>query len=214
MKELEEEQQKSENLLLNILPDDIAQRLKTGETTIATKHGQVSILFADIVNFTPQSALLNPNELVIILNEVFSIFDDLSTNYNIEKIKTIGDSYFAVSGLNEDPKRSAISLVLMAKEMVKRLHVLNETIDKMDLRLRIGIHCGDVVTGVIGKHKFAYDLWGAAVNFASRMESTSEPGKIHISENLHNLIKENFRFTKREDLNVKGVGNVDSYFVE
>ena len=214
MKELEEEQQKSENLLLNILPDNIAQRLKAGETTIATKHEQVSILFADIVNFTPQSALLNPNELVVILNEVFSIFDDLSTNYNIEKIKTIGDSYFAVGGLNKDPKQSAISLVLMAKEMVRKLHVLNKTIDKMDLRLRIGIHCGDVVTGVIGKHKFAYDLWGSAVNFASRMESTSKPGKIHISENLHKIIKDDFSFIKRKDLKVKGVGNIDSYFVE
>ena len=214
MKELEEEQEKSEKLLLNILPDVIAQRLKTGETTIATKHGQVSILFADIVNFTPQSALLNPNELVIILNEVFSIFDDLSTSYNIEKIKTIGDSYFAVGGLNEDSKQSAINLVLMAKEMVNKLRTLNERIDKMDLQLRIGIHCGDVVTGVIGKHKFAYDLWGAAVNFASRMESTSEPGKIQISENLHNLIKEDFRFIKRKSLKVKGVGNIDSYFVE
>ena len=214
MKELEEEQQKSENLLLNILPDDIAQRLKAGETTIATKHEQVSILFADIVNFTPQSALLNPKELVIILNDVFSIFDDLSTSYNIEKIKTIGDSYFAVGGLSGDSKKSAINLVQMAKEMVKRLHALNETIDKMDLRLRIGIHCGDVVTGVIGKHKFAYDLWGSAVNFASRMESTSEPGKIHISENLHKLIKEKFRFIKRKGLMVKGVGKIDSYFVE
>ena len=214
MKELEEEQEKSEKLLLNILPDDIAQRLKTGETTIATKHGQVSILFADIVNFTPQSALLSPNELVIILNEVFSIFDDLSTSYNIEKIKTIGDSYFAVGGLNEDPKQSAISLVQMAKEMVKKLNALNKTIDKMDLHLRIGIHCGDVVTGVIGKHKFAYDLWGAAVNFASRMESTSRPGKIHISENLHKLIEDDFRFLKRKALKVKGVGNIDSYFVE
>ena len=214
MKELEEEQQKSENLLLNILPDNIAQRLKAGETTIATKHEQVSILFADIVNFTPQSALLNPNELVVILNEVFSIFDDLSTNYNIEKIKTIGDSYFAVGGLREDPKQSAISLVLMAKEMVKKLHALNKTIDKMDLHLRIGIHCGDVVTGVIGKHKFAYDLWGSAVNFASRMESTSKPGKIHISENLHKIIKDDFSFIKRKDLKVKGVGNIDSYFVE
>ena len=165
MKELEEEQEKSEKLLLNIIPNDIAQRLKTGETTIATKHGQVSILFADIVNFTPQSALLNPNELVIILNEVFSIFDDLSTSYNIEKIKTIGDSYFAVGGLNGDSKQSAISLVLMAKEMVKKLRTLNERIDKMDLQLRIGIHCGDVVTGVIGKHKFAYDLWGGGSKF-------------------------------------------------
>ena len=102
----------------------------------------------------------------------------------------------------------------MAKEMVKKLRTLNERIDKMDLQLRIGIHCGDVVTGVIGKHKFAYDLWGAAVNFASRMESTSEPGKIHISENLHKLIKEDFRFIKRKGLKVKGVGNIDSYFVE
>jgi len=102
----------------------------------------------------------------------------------------------------------------MAKEMVKKLHALNKTIDKMDLHLRIGIHCGDVVTGVIGKHKFAYDLWGAAVNFASRMESTSKPGKIHISENLHKLIEDDFRFLKRKALKVKGVGNIDSYFVE
>ena len=186
--------------MLNILPDDIAQRLKAGETTIATKHGQVSILFADIVNFTTQSALLNPNELVIILNEVFSIFDDLSTSYNIEKIKTIGDSYFAVGGLNNNPKDSAKNIIRMAKEMILSVSEINNDTSEMDIQIRIGIHAGPVVTGVIGKHKFAYDLWGAAVNMASRMESTSLPGKIQVSEEVKLLVADSFKFQKREKI--------------
>ena len=214
MKELEEEQRKSENLLLNILPKDIANRLKSGETNIATKHDDVSILFADIVNFTPQSKKLLPNDLIIILNQIFSNFDDLSSKYNIEKIKTIGDSYFAVGGLNGNASLSAKNLVDMSKEMIKTVKKLNKDTDKMNIELRIGLHCGEVVTGVIGKHKFAYDLWGAAVNMASRMESTSKPGKIHVSKDLYRLVKDDFNFTERNEVQLKGVGYINSYFVE
>ena len=214
MKELAEEQKKSENLLLNILPKDIAERLKAGETDIATKHSDVSMLFADIVNFTPQSKNLQPNKLIIILNQIFSSFDDISTKYNIEKIKTIGDSYFAVGGLNNDPKESANNIIRMAKEMILSVSEINNNTSEMDIQLRIGIHAGTVVTGVIGKHKFAYDLWGAAVNMASRMESTSIPGKIHISKQVKSLVNAEFSYEKREEVEVKGVGVIDSYFVE
>ena len=205
---------KSDNLLLNILPKDIAERLKAGETDIATKHSDVSMLFADIVNFTPQSKNLQPNKLIIILNQIFSSFDDISTKYNIEKIKTIGDSYFAVGGLKNDPQESAENIIKMAKEMILSVEEINNDTSEMDIQLRIGIHAGSVVTGVIGKHKFAYDLWGAAVNMASRMESTSVPGKIHISKQVKSLVGTKFSYKKRKEVEVKGVGVIDSYFVK
>ena len=214
MRELAEEQEKSENLLLNILPEDIAERLKAGESNIATKHDGVTMLFADIVNFTPQSKDIEPNKLIVILNKIFSSFDDLSTKYKIEKIKTIGDSYFAVSGLNDEPSKSAIDIIKMAKEMIRSVSSINEDTPEMDIQIRIGIHSGSVVTGVIGKHKFAYDLWGAAVNMASRMESTSKAGKIHISEQVKTLVKEKFTFKSRKEVEVKGVGLINSYFVD
>ncbi|MBT5733387.1 response regulator [bacterium] len=214
MKKLAEEQEKSENLLLNILPEDIAYRLKSGETNIATKHKGVSILFADIVDFTPQSKKLKPNELVVILNKIFSCFDDLSSKFKIEKIKTIGDSYFAVGGLNSESLKSSKNLIEMAKEMITEIDVLNNETEKMDIELRIGIHCGDVVTGVIGKHKFAYDLWGSAVNMASRMESTSLPGKIQVSEEVKSLVADSFKFQKREKIKIKGLGYISTYFIK
>ena len=124
------------------------------------------MLFADIVNFTPQSKRLKPNQLIVILNQIFSSFDDLSTKYNIEKIKTIGDSYFAVGGLNEEPSISANNIIKMAREMIQSVETINEATSEMNIEIRIGIHTGPVVTGVIGKHKFAYDLWGAAVNLS------------------------------------------------
>ena len=214
MQDLAEEQKKSENLLLNILPKKIAERLKAGETDIATKHDNVTMLFADIVNFTPQSKRLKPNQLIVILNQIFSSFDDLSTKYNIEKIKTIGDSYFAVGGLNEEPSISANNIIKMAREMIQSVETINEATSEMNIEIRIGIHTGPVVTGVIGKHKFAYDLWGAAVNMASRMESTSESGKIHISEQVKSLAGDNFSYKERKKIEVKGVGVINSYFVE
>ena len=213
MHELAEEQEKSENLLLNILPEEIAERLKKGESNIATKHDNVTMLFADIVNFTPQSKDLNPNKLIVILNKIFSSFDDLSTKYKIEKIKTIGDSYFAVSGLNDEASTSAINIIKMAKEMIQSVSNINKNTTEMNIQIRIGIHSGSVVTGVIGKHKFAYDLWGAAVNMASRMESTSKPGKIHISDQVKILVKDKFSYKRRKKIEVKGVGLINSYFV-
>ena len=156
------------------MPKDIANRLKSGEKIIADKHNQVSVLFADIVEFTPQSKNLNPKELVSILNIIFSNFDDLSTKYHIEKIKTIGDNYFAVSGLKSDSRKSAINLINMAKEMIITIKSINDSLSTMNVALRIGIHTGPIVAGVIGKNKFAYDLWGSTVNMASRMESTGK----------------------------------------
>ena len=214
MQELAEEQEKSENLLLNILPKEIAERLKAGETDIATKHDDITMLFADIVNFTPQSKELKPNKLIVILNQIFSSFDDISSKYDIEKIKTIGDSYFAVGGLNSESSQAANNIIEMAKEMILSTNNINNTTPEMDIQIRIGIHAGSVVTGVIGKHKFAYDLWGAAVNMASRMESTSKPGKIHISERVKSLADGEFDYQERRDIEVKGVGVINSYFVE
>ena len=210
---IKKEKEKSDNLLLNILPKDIANRLKSGEKLIADKHNEVSVLFADIVEFTPQSKKLNPREIVTILNTIFSKFDDLSAKYNIEKIKTIGDSYFAVSGLNENSQDSAVNLIKMALKMLQSIVKINNESNLMELGIRIGIHSGPVVAGVIGKNKFAYDLWGSTVNMASRMESTGTKNKIQISDRTYNLVKESFNFKKREKVDVKGIGLLDTYYL-
>ena len=180
LEEIRKEKEKSDSLLLNILPKEIADRLKSGEELIADKHNEVSVLFADIIEFTPQSQNLNPKELVSILNTIFTQFDDLSTKYNIEKIKTIGDNYFAVAGLRVGGRKSAIDLINMAKEMITTVNNINDVISVMNVSLRVGIHTGPIVAGVIGKNKFAYDLWGATVNKASRMESSGDKNKIQI----------------------------------
>ncbi len=212
--EIRKEKEKSDNLLLNILPKDIANRLKSGEELIADKHNEVSILFADIVEFTPQSKNLNPKELVTILNTIFSKFDDLSTKYNIEKIKTIGDNYFAVSGLGSNVKNPALNIILMAKDMIKTIKTINKTIDSMELTIRIGVHTGTIVAGVIGKNKFAYDLWGATVNKASRMESTGIKNKIQISNETYNIIKKDIMISERREVDIKGIGSTDTYIIE
>ncbi len=211
--EISKEKQKSDILLLNILPKDIANRLKSGETIIADKHDEVSILFADIVEFTPQTKDLNPEELVSILNDIFSKFDDLSITYGIEKIKTIGDNYFSVSGLNHNSKESAINLVNMAIDMISTIKEINFSLDTMDLNIRIGIHSGPVVAGVIGKNKFAYDLWGASVNMASRMESSGIKNKIQISEKTYKLIKDEFLCKRKENVKIKGIGLTTTYYI-
>ena len=212
--EISKEKEKSDKLLLNILPKTIADRLKSGEKIIADKHDEVSILFADIVKFTPQSKNLNPQELVTILNDIFSKFDDLSIQYKIEKIKTIGDNYFSVSGLNGNPKESAVNIIKMAKEMIKGIKIINNTQNTMDLCMRIGIHTGSIVAGVIGKNKFAYDLWGSTVNMASRMESTGLKNKIQISESTYELVKGYFKISDKREVDLKGIGLTSTYFVE
>ena len=211
--EIRKEKEKSDNLLLNILPKDIANRLKSGEELIADKHNEVSILFADIVEFTPQSKNLNPKELVTILNTIFSKFDDLSTKYNIEKIKTIGDNYFAVSGLGSNVKNPALNIILMAKDMIKTIKTINKTIDSMELTIRIGVHTGTIVAGVIGKNKFAYDLWGASVNMANRLETTCPPGHIQISEETKTLLMDKFSYKIQKMTDIKGIGSVNTYLI-
>ena len=213
LEEIRKEKDKSDRLLLNILPKNIATRLKGGESLIADKHNEVSILFADIVEFTPQSKKLNPTELVSMLNTIFSEFDDLSIEFGVEKIKTIGDNYFAVSGLNEDSKSSTVNLINMALKMLQSITRINKESKLMELGIRIGIHSGPVVAGVIGKNKFAYDLWGSTVNMASRMESTGTKNKIQISEKTYNIVKGSFKFKIRENVDVKGIGLTDTYYV-
>tara|TARA_Y100000768_G_scaffold234837_1_gene177546 strand:- start:6 stop:794 length:789 start_codon:yes stop_codon:yes gene_type:complete len=213
MQELQEERDRSEHLLLNILPIDIAQRLKSGETDIADKHDNVSILFCDIVNFTPQAQKLNPNKLVKILNNIFKRFDDLSYKYSIEKIKTIGDSYFAVGGLNSDKTQSAINIIKLAKQFIKSIHNIDQNIPEMELKIRIGVHTGTIVAGVIGKNKFAYDLWGASVNMANRLETTCPPGNIQISEETKSLLGDNFSYQLQELTDIKGIGTLNTYLI-
>ena len=213
LEEISKEKDKSDRLLLNILPKDIANRLKSGESVIADKHNEVSILFADIVEFTPQTKNLNPVELVSILNDIFSKFDDLSVKYGIEKIKTIGDNYFSVSGLNQNSKISAKNLVSMAIDMIKTINKINSDLKLMELNIRIGIHSGPVVAGVIGKNKFAYDLWGASVNMASRMESSGFKNKIQISERTYELVKDYYKCEIREGVKIKGIGITNTYIV-
>ena len=212
--ELEKERDKSENLLLNILPQDIAQRLKSGETDIASKHENVSVLFADIINFTPQTKDLSPSKVVHILNDIFSAFDDLTRKFNIEKIKTIGDSYFAVGGLHTDESEGALNIMELAKEMLNAIQYIDKNTAEMELHIRIGVHTGPAVAGVIGKNKFAYDLWGATINMANRLETTCPSGGgIHISESTKVILKDKYKYQLCTNTKIKGIGKVNTYLI-
>ena len=213
MRELQEERDRSEHLLLNILPQDIAQRLKSGETDIANKHDDVSIIFCDIINFTPQAQVLSPNNLVKILNTIFKTFDELADKHNIEKIKTIGDSYFAVGGLTSDKSQSAKDIIELGKDFIKAINKIDRNTKEMDLNIRIGVHTGPIVAGIIGKNKFAYDLWGASVNMANRLETTCPPGCIQISEHTKSFLGDRYSYKLKEKTNIKGIGHVNTYLI-
>ncbi|MDZ4725432.1 MAG: adenylate/guanylate cyclase domain-containing protein [Leptospira sp.] len=212
-KKLDDEKKKSENLLHNILPVPIADRLKLSRNAIADGFSEITILFADIVGFTPLSEKMNPVELVTFLNQIFSEFDLLIQKYELEKIKTIGDAYMIAGGLPIATKDHAIKIANFALEMIQTIHKFNENnIHKLDLR--IGIHSGPAIAGVIGISKFSYDVWGNTVNIASRMESHSLPGKIQVSEITYNLLKGNYIFTERGRIEIKGKGPMMTYFLE
>lgn len=202
----------NESLLLNILPSPIADRLKHGEKIIADKYPQVSILFADIVNFTGMTSQLGPTNIVRILNEIFAEFDSITEKYHVEKIKTIGDNYMAVSGVPIADTNHANNLASFALAMFEKLESYNRE-HQLDLRLRIGMSYGSVIAGVIGQKKFVYDLWGDGVNIASRMESTSIPGKIQVNEKMKMLLDDEFIFEPREDQEIKGIGKMKTYFL-
>ncbi|HEY9598206.1 MAG TPA: adenylate/guanylate cyclase domain-containing protein [Cyanophyceae cyanobacterium] len=206
------EQEKSEQLLLNILPEPIANQLKQNPGAIAEQFNEVTIMFADIVGFTPLSARLKPIELVNLLNQIFSTFDELAEQLGLEKIKTIGDAYMVAAGLpipRADHAEAIADMALAMQAAVERFRTeLNENI-----QIRIGINTGIVVAGVIGTKKFIYDLWGDAVNVASRMESSGQPGSIQVTEATYERLKYKYVFRKRGAIKVKGKGEMVTYWL-
>ncbi|MBK8911555.1 MAG: tetratricopeptide repeat protein [Chlorobi bacterium] len=210
----------TKRVLHNILPPTIAQRVVRGEEHIAESFESVTVLFADIVGFTVLSQGITPRELVAGLDVLFSQFDELAEKYGLEKIKTIGDAYMAVSGLPESRENHAESAARMAIELVEVIAGFDGLGDGIQLQVRIGLHSGEVVAGIIGKKKFAYDLWGDAVNTASRMESHGEAGKIHVSEEfaaaLSSAISKGelpIMLEERGELTIKGKGTLRTYFL-
>ena len=210
IQELDAEKSKSEALLLNILPVKIANRLKAENRAIADGFADVTVLFLDIVGFTKMSARLTPEELVRRLNEIFSAFDDLAETLGVEKIKTIGDAYMAVSGLLADEKDHARVMAEMALRMRDAVAALAQRFEE-PLDVRIGMNTGPVVAGVIGKKKFIYDVWGDTVNTASRMESHSSPGIIQVTEVTYERLKGSYELESRGEIDVKGKGTMKTY---
>ena len=210
---LEIEKEKSERLLLNILPKAMADRLKQGQRTIAVRHDNITALFADIVDFTMFARHTDPEVLVSVLNDLFSRFDRLTDQNGLEKIKTIGDSYFVAGGLPDPRPDHAEAVAGAALEMLTALADLNRELGT-SLRVRIGLSSGPVVAGVIGRKKFTYDLWGATVNLASRMQSSGQPNRIQVSASTRELLGEKFNLTEGGSVACKGVGEVRTYFLE
>jgi PAS domain S-box-containing protein len=210
--ELEVERAKSEALLLNILPESIADELKAGTAVIADGVSEVTVLFADIVNFTPLTASVTPQKLVGLLDRIFSAFDDLADRLGLEKIKTIGDAYMAVAGVPEHRPDHAQLAAEMALTMIENFEEdCGE--DFPGLELRVGMDSGPVVAGVIGKRKFTYDIWGDTVNVASRMESAGLPNHIQVTDRLYERLRDEYQFESRGMIPVKGKGEMQTYFL-
>jgi class 3 adenylate cyclase len=206
---VEREREKSENLLLNILPSAIAGRLKGGEKSIANGHEVVSVVFADLCGFTALSRQTAPADLVSMLNGIFTAFDHIVEQHGVEKIKTIGDCYMLVGGIPLHRDDHAAAVAECALEMLDALNRERGT----ELQMRVGIHTGPVVAGVIGKIKFTYDLWGDTVNVASRMESSGQPGRVHLSEQTAELLQGRFLLEDRGFVECKGLGAVKTFFL-
>jgi guanylate cyclase len=212
LRALRAEQEKAEALLVNVLPSSIAERLKGATQSIADHFESASILFADVVDFTPLARRLAPAEVVGVLDQLFSRFDTLVERHGLEKIKTIGDCYMAASGVPDPSPDHARKAALLALDM--RDAVATSAIaDQSGLALRIGINSGPVVAGVIGTKRFLYDLWGDAVNIASRMESNGTPGEIQIARATYELLKDEFVCRPRGTIDVKGKGEMETWYL-
>jgi class 3 adenylate cyclase len=209
---LESERQRADRLLLSILPPAIAERLKREPGTIAEGHDDVTVLFADLCGFTRLAARSTPHEAVALLNRIFSAFDRLADGYGLEKIKTIGDSYMVAGGLPDPTHGHVRAAADLALDMVAELAALNRELTE-PLSLRIGIHTGPVVAGVIGLRKFSYDLWGDTVNTASRMESHGIPGAIQVSAAVHERIRATHTLEERGLVEMKGKGAMRTYLL-
>lgn len=205
-------QKEARSLLLNILPESIADRLTESKNQIADSVEFATILFTDLVGFTPIASKMTAQEVVGILNDIFYEFDSIVERHGLEKIKTIGDGYMVASGVPKFRDDHAISAVQCGFCMLEFLNSFNLKMN-LNLGLRIGISSGPIVAGVIGKNKFTYDLWGDTVNTASRMESYSQPGKIHISQSCYDLISDRCEFESRGEIEIKGKGKMKTYFV-
>ena len=212
LRQIQGEREKSDRLLLNVLPAPIAERLKKGETSIADQYPEVTVLFADLVGFTALSAVIEPAEVVRLLNEVFTAFDFLAAKHGLEKIKTIGDAYMAVAGLPVPRQDHASAAALMALAMQREIEDFNLGYHT-SLRMRVGLNSGPVIAGIIGRNKFIYDLWGDTVNVASRMESMGVPGAIQVTDATRELLENHFRFEKRGPLQVKGRGAMAAWLL-
>ena len=212
---IEEEKNRSDNLLLNILPEETALELKQNGKVLAKKFESVTVLFADFEGFTQYAENLSPEKLVESVDYYFSKFDEIMEKYNLEKIKTVGDCYMCAGGLPFPTEDHAFKMVLAAIEIAEFVtdSKNNNPLNQTRFEIRIGINTGPVVAGVVGTKKFAYDIWGDTVNIASRMESNSEPGKINVSENTYELIKTEFDCNYRGELEVKNRGMMKMYFV-
>jgi adenylate cyclase len=209
---LQLEKQRTDQLLLNILPQAIVDRLKTIDGSIADRFDEATVLFADIVGFTGMSAQIPPTQVVNMLNEIFSTFDRLAERHKLEKIKTIGDSYMVAGGIPVACNDHVEAVANMAIDMLTKLDEIREHIG-LPLQIRIGINTGPVVAGVIGVKKFIYDLWGDTVNVASRMESTGEPNRIQVTDAIYQRLRDRFEFEPRGLIQVKGKGAMQSYWL-
>ncbi len=209
---LEREKEKSDRLLLNVLPAPIASRLREDSAAVAEAFGEATVLFADLVGFTPLAERMPAERVVAMLDELFSRFDDLAEQHGVEKIKTIGDAYMAVAGVPTPCADHAERAVAMGLEM---LHAVAERAarDELDLALRVGVHTGPVVAGVIGKKRFIYDLWGDTVNVASRMESHGLPGKLQLSEATLARLDHRREVEERAPIEVKGKGTMRTFLL-
>jgi class 3 adenylate cyclase len=210
--ELRAEKERSEALLLNILPRQIVERMRRGETVIADHVKAATILFSDIVDFTSLSAELSADVVVALLGEVFSRFDALAARRGLEKIKTIGDGYMVAGGIPEERSDHAAAVAAMAFAMLHAVENMGYVAGRR-LRLRVGLHTGPLIAGVIGTHKFVYDVWGDTVNTAKRMESYGQPGRIHVSAATRHALGEAFRCEPRGLVEIKGKGPMETYFL-
>jgi class 3 adenylate cyclase len=210
---LDRAHQRSEHLLLNVLPASIASRLKANQGTIADRFGDVTVLFADIVGFTTLSARLTPDRVVELLNELFCRYDDIAGELGLEKIKTIGDCYMVAGGLPVPRADHAEAIAEMALAMQRVTREFREASGEV-IQVRVGLHSGPVVAGVIGKRKFIYDLWGDTVNTASRMESHGVPDAVHLTEASYELLERKYRMTSRGTVEIKGKGPMRTWILD
>lgn len=212
VKERERLARENERLLLNILPAPIAERLREGEPLIADRFDDVTLMFADIVEFTRLSSTMSPQELVRVLNDVFTVFDRLVDRYGLEKVKTIGDAYMVVGGIHERTDDHPARVAAMALDLAESVGRI-EAAARLGITFRIGIHCGPVVAGVIGTKKFIYDVWGDTVNMASRMESLGVPGRVQVTHAVAERLRGAFEVEPRGLIEVKGKGPTPTYFL-